>query len=328
MTTPRMAGTIPAVIVAWNSARDIGRCLSSLSSDCAVSEIIVVDNASSDATRDIVKGYPKARLLENAGNIGFAAAANRGIAEADGEFVFLANPDVSFEGDGFLSSLAAALEADPAAGAAAPKLLRPDGVTVDSAGLIMQRNRKAIDRGRDMPDGAEFSGPRRVFGACGAAALYRRSMLEDIKISGEYFDVSFFAYKEDVDLAWRANLLGWKTVYVPEAVAFHSRGWKSGSYRSRSTGGRRGIQRSIRRHSHKNWYLCILKNDDIINILKDLPSIAFYDFKLDLYALFFEPFLFLAFWDIIKLLPQTLRKRREIMLHRKVSPQGIRRLFA
>ncbi len=327
MKTP-VTGKIPAVIVVWNSAKEIGRCLDSLSSDAAVSEIIVVDNASSDATREIVKGYPKAKLLENPQNMGFAAAANMGIAEASGEFVFLVNPDVSFEGDTFLSSLAAALEADPKAGAAAPKLLRPDGVTVDSAGLLMQRNRKAIDRGRGLPDGAEFSRPCRVFGACGAAALYRRSMLEDIKISGEYFDASFFAYKEDVDLAWRANLMGWKTLYVPEAVAFHSRGWKSGSSRSRSTGGRRGIQRSIRRHSYKNWYLCILKNDDIINFLRDLPRIAFYDMKLDLYALFFEPFLFLAFRDIIKLLPQTLRKRREIMLRRKVSPQGIRRLFA
>ena len=261
--------------------------------------------------------------------MGFAAAANRGIAEASGEFVFLVNPDVSLEGDGFLASLAAALDADPAAGAAAPKLLRPDGVTVDSAGLLMQRNRKAIDRGRDMPDGAEFSRPCRVFGACGAAALYRRAMLDDIKISGEYFDAVFFAYKEDIDLAWRANLLGWKTLYVPEAQAIHLRGWKgrsTGGSRSPS-GARRGIPRGIRRHSHKNWYLSILKNDDIINVLKDLPSIAFYDLKLDLYALFFEPFLFLAFWDIIKLLPEALKKRREIMSRRKVSPAGIRSLF-
>ncbi len=313
-------GKIPAVVVAWNSGKDIGRCLGSLSSDNSVSEIIVVDNASSDSTRDIVRGFPKARLIENPQNVGFAAAANQGIAEASGEFVFLVNPDVSFGGDGFLSGLAAALEADPAAGAAAPKLLSPDGITVDSTGLLMQKSRKASDRGRGLPDGEEFSSACRVFGACGAAALYRRSMLEDIKISGEYFDAAFFAYKEDVDLSWRANLLGWKTVYVPEAIAVHSRGWK--------VSGRRDIPVSIRRHSHKNRYLCMLKNDDGINFIKDIPHIIFYELEINLFLLIFEPSILMAFWDIIKHLPETLEKRREIMRKRKVSPSGIRRLFA
>ncbi|MHB8173363.1 MAG: glycosyltransferase family 2 protein [Nitrospirota bacterium] len=320
-----MAGKISAVVVAWNSAGEIGGVLGSLSSDAAFPEIIVVDNASSDGTKEIVRGYPGARLLENAENLGFAAAANQGIAEAAGEFVFLVNPDVSFEDKSFLTRLATALESDPAIGAAAPKLLRPDGRTIDSAGLVMQKNRKAIDRGRDLPDCADFSRTCRVFGACGAAALYRRSMLEDIKIP-EYLDSSFFAYKEDVDLAWRANLMGWKAVYVPEAQAFHSRGWKSGG--GRSTGShRRAIPREVRRHSHKNRYLCILKNDDPLNFIKDLPHIIFYELKIHLFSLLFEPFIFMAFWDIIRLLPETLKKRREIMSRRKVSPSGIRGLF-
>ncbi|MGC2423985.1 MAG: glycosyltransferase family 2 protein [Nitrospirota bacterium] len=324
MTVPMVTGKISAVVVTWNSAREIGGCLSSLSSDAALSEIIVVDNASLDATREIVRGYPLARLMENAENSGFAAAANQGIAESAGEFIFLVNPDVSFK-DGFLSTLAAGLESDPAAGAAAPRLLRPDGKTIDSAGLVMRKNRKAIDCGRDLPDSAEFSSPCRVFGACGAAALYRRSMLEDTKISGECFDESFFAYKEDVDLAWRANLMGWKTIYVPKAIAFHSRGWKGKPGGGLS--GRRSMPREIRRHSHKNRYLSILKNDDPVNFVKDLPYIMPYEFKLILFSLFFEPFLLMAFWDIIRLLPETLRKRREIMSRRKTSPSGMRRLF-
>ncbi|HEX9860742.1 MAG TPA: glycosyltransferase, partial [Nitrospirota bacterium] len=249
--------------------------------------------------------------------VGFAAAANQGIVASTGEFVLLVNPDVSF-GPGFTGRLVSALEAEPAAGSAAPKLVRPDG-RIDSAGLSMLKCRKAVDRGSGDKDTGQFDVPARVFGACGAAAMYRRAALEDSRVMGEYFDEAFFAYKEDVDLAWRMNLLGWKCVYVPGAKGTHMRGWKAAS--------RKDVPRFIRRHSFKNHYLTIMKNDDAVNMLVHLPWVMFYDIQLFFYALFMEPFLLGSLWDIIKLMPDMTGKRDEIMARRKVGPAGIRCLF-
>lgn len=318
-----MSAAVSAVIVTCQSVRGIASCLDSLRAEGAsLSGITVVDNASADGTKELIREkYPDVRLLENGDNLGFAAAANLGIAATKGDFVLILSPDVSF-GPGFVAALAAALQKDPQAGAAAPKLVRPEGRLIDSAGLVMKKTRKALDRGRDETDGGAYDAACRVFGPCGAASLMRRSMLEDVRIGsdGEYFDESFFAYKEDADLAWRANLLGWKTVYVPQAVAVHSRGWKVTS--------RMDIPPGIRRHSHKNRYLTIIKNDDASNLLMHLPWWLMYELKLFVYSLFFEPFLFLAFRDIIRLLPRVLEKRKVTMARRKITAKEARRLFS
>ena len=310
---------ISAITVTWNSASEIKACLESLSAEDGVREIIVVDNSSMDGTREIARAFPKVTLIENAVNTGFAAAANQGIRASVGDLILLINPDVSF-GPGFLAPLLAAVGADPEAGAAAPLLMRPDGETVDSAGLAMKKSRKALDMGRDEKGAGRFGTRCRVFGASGAAALYRREMLEDVAVDNEYFDEAFFAYKEDVDLAWRANLLGWKTLFVPSAVALHARGWKAS--------GRACMTRGIRRISHRNRYLSIIKNDDPTNLLLHLPHVLLYEAKLLLYSIIREPFLFLAFMDLIRLLPDALRKRSKVMNRRKVGPAGMRGLYA
>lgn len=314
---------VSAVTITWNSADVIGGCLESLYAQGDVAggpvDVVVVDNASTDGTVELIKDrWPGARVILNNANLGFAAAANQGITASTGEFVLLVNPDVSF-GPGFIDTLLSAFEADPGAGSAAPKLLRPDGRVIDSAGLSMLKYRKAVDRGRDEDDHGQYDVPGRVFGGTGAAVLFRRAALEDARVMGEYFDEAFFAYKEDVDLAWRMNLLGWKCVYVPDAVGTHGRGWKTTS--------RKDVPRNIRRHSFKNHYLTILKNDDPVNMLAHLPWVAFYDLKLFVYALVREPFLFGAIRDIIKLMPEMSARRDAVMARRKVGPAGIRGLF-
>ena len=310
---------VSAVTITWNSRDAVGGCLESLINDGNVAEIVLVDNASTDGTPDFVsRTFPSVKIIKNSENRGFAQAANAGIAASSGEYVLLVNPDINFK-PGFVAVLAAALESNPDAGSAAPLLLRPDGRIIDSAGLVMKKNRKAYDRGRDLPfaDGAWT--PCRVFGASGAAALLRRSMLEDVKIFGECFDESFHSYKEDVDLAWRANLFGWKSLFVPEAKALHERGWK--------VSGRKSVPRAIRINSHRNRYLTVIKNDDPVNFLFHLPWVLSYEIGLVVYSAIFEPFLFLAFRDIINLVPETLMKRKEIMRRRKIAPSGVRCLL-
>ena len=150
--------------------------------------------------------------------------------------------------------------------------------------------------------------------------LCRREMLEDIKLFGEYFDESFYLYKEELDLCWRARLRGWRVMYNPEAVAYHLRGWGRSTKREK-------IPAFIRRHSYKNRYLMILKDDHAINILKDLPFILWHEIKALAYMIFREPHLFLAWPRIFRLLPFTLRKRREIMKRAVVGPEEIRKWF-
>src|SRR5262249_58653681 len=113
-------------------------------------------------------------------------------------------------------------------GSLSGKLLRGDPVegpsVIDSAGHVLYRNRTALNRGENEPDRGQFDEPAEVFGVCAAAALYRRAMLEDVRVGDDYFDSTFFAYLEDVDLDWRARLRGWKAWYAPAAVAIHERG--------------------------------------------------------------------------------------------------------
>src|SRR3989338_4533015 len=95
---------------------------------------------------------------------------------------------------------------------------------IDSAGLVMLKNRRIISRGQGEKDRGQYEQAREIFGVDGAVPVYRKSALEDVKIKDEYFDEDFFMYKEDVDLAWRLRLAGWKAVYEPKAVAHHFRG--------------------------------------------------------------------------------------------------------
>lgn len=312
--------TVSLVTVTFNSAEELPGLLSSISSAGDLfGEVVAVDNASDDGSADMFgQATDKARVIRNSENVGFAAAVNEGLRATSSDFVLLVNPDVSF-GPEFVERLAGALMDNPQAGSAAPLLMRPDGVTVDSAGLVLHRNRKAKDRGQDRPLTSGLMRRGRVFGPCGAAAMYRRSALEDAGVDGEVFDESFFAYKEDVDLAWRMNLLGWDALYVPEAVGTHARGWKTAS--------RKDMPKSIRRQSHMNRYLCIIKNDDVSNVLLHLPWVLTYEAALLTFMLFIEVFLFSAWGGIIDQLPSVLLKRRKIMVKRKRSPSEMRRLI-
>ena len=169
-----MSTMVSAVVVTWQSADVIESCLDSLIAEGpAVSEITVVDNASADGTSGLIKeGYPAVRLIENSSNRGFAAAANQGITASGGGFVLLVNPDISFK-PGFVDALVTALQKSPGSGAAAPKLIRPGGGLIDSAGLVMKKNRKAIDRGRDEADGGGYDAACRVFAAARTTRCWR-----------------------------------------------------------------------------------------------------------------------------------------------------------
>jgi len=195
-------------IVTFNSADDIAACLESLKSQTFRDfRIHVLDNASRDSTLEKLAGVDL-DIVRSPVNTGFAKAHNDLIRAYPAEYVLILNPDAILKPE-FLERLVAALELRPDAASATGKLLRFDGKTLDSTGIIMLRSQRHLDRGADQPDRGEFDKPEDVFGPSGAAALYRLKALEDVAIGGQYFDEDFFAYREDADLAWRCRLMGW-----------------------------------------------------------------------------------------------------------------------
>jgi GT2 family glycosyltransferase len=215
---PRVAVVVPN----WNGAAYLEACLASLTTQTCPAALILVDNGSTDASRELVRRlHPEVRIVALPGNLGFAAAANRGIEaalQAGAEFVALFNNDAVAEPDWLAHLLEAALE-EPGLGTVTGKLLRMDGRRIDSTGDQLSSWGWAYPRGRDESDAGQFDGPEQasVFCGTGGASLYRGAMLT--QTGG--FDESFFAYLEDQDLGFRAQLAGWRARYVPRAVARH-----------------------------------------------------------------------------------------------------------
>jgi GT2 family glycosyltransferase len=303
---------VAAVVVSWNCAGLLRDCLESLRSlKRPPQEVVVVDNGSTDGSCELVRDeFPEVRLLANGENLGFCRANNVGINATSAPFVLVLNPDTRLE-PGFLEALLQAFE-DPRVGIASGKLVRFDGRTLDSCGQQLGRSRQPIDRGYGRPDSGQFDRDDEVFGACGAAALYRRKMLKSIADPGAtYFDETFFAFYEDLDLAWRARRRGWSSVYRHRAVGFHARG---ATAETAKTGGRvaamLGRGPEIRFHIVKNRYLTILRNDTIRAYLRNLPFIWSRDAATFVLLLLASPSVLLRLWKERRLFEHALQRRR------------------
>ena len=168
-------------------------------------------------------------VIYNDRNVGFAAGQNQAIRMAGGDLVLCLNPDVVLS-SAFVTQIVAGAETHPDAGSVCGKLLRWDPVAeqhrsnvIDLTGIYFTSNMRHLDRGAEETDRGQYDRAQYVFGASGAAALFRRDFIQDVSVEGEFFDEDFFAFREDGDLAWRAQVMGWKRLYVPAAVAWHVR---------------------------------------------------------------------------------------------------------
>lgn len=301
--------TVSVHIVTYNSDRDIERCLQAVFRQrYPIQEIIVIDNCSRDQTRTLLSKYQsRIRVIFNEKNKGFAGGHNQAMRLTASDYCLVLNPDVVLHPDYvyFLMDFAAKHEGDFPLGSLTGKLLRTtDSCIVDSCGITMNRSRRAFDIGSGgLSD--DWSGGKEVFGVSGAAALYNMEMVKDMTYHDEFFDEDFFAYKEDVDVAWRARIFGWKSYFVPEAVAYHERGWKEGERKSQPL--------FVRRLSYINRYKMIMKNDRFVYLFRHLIPFLTYEVLSFGYVLLREPELLPTWLDLIKKLPELLRKRRWIM---------------
>ena len=210
---------VAIVITNWNGRQYLKACLRSLFAQKFQDFVVfVVDNASTDGSVDFVcTRFPQVQIIQNNANVGLCAANNQGILATDAEFVAILNNDTQFEPE-WLGRLVAAMKSDPQIGMCASKMLLTDQRDmIESAGIIIDKAGIAWGLESGAPD-RSASTPVSVFGACGGAALYRRSMLLEIDL----FDEDFFVYLEDADVAWRGQWAGWKCVYVPNAVVYHA----------------------------------------------------------------------------------------------------------
>jgi GT2 family glycosyltransferase len=207
------------VIPNWNGAHHLPICLDALRAQTYPHlEVILVDNGSTDGSQALVEEqYPEVQLLALDRNLGLTGGNNAGFRAAQGEILISLNNDTE-AGPRFVKALVSALQSHPEAGMAAAKMLLFDQREIlHSAGDGYYLDGIPFNRGVWQADEGQFDEPGWVFGGCGGAVAYRRTMLDQVGL----FDESFFMYCEDVDLNWRSQLAGWRCWYTPEAVVYH-----------------------------------------------------------------------------------------------------------
>jgi GT2 family glycosyltransferase len=264
---------VSVVVVSHNDEQDLRLSVGSALGQRGLSvETLVVDNNSSDASGDVVAGMPGSRWIALSENVGFAAAMNAGIEATSGRYVLALNPDCRLEPD-FAATLAARLDRRPEVGSASGRILRAAGSELaatgllDSTGIRFTAAGRHFDRGAGLPADGRFLQEEEIPGTSGAAGFYRRAALESAKISTGFFDADFYLYREDADLAWRLRNLGWKCLYVPQAVAYHRR---------RNLPERRGqMSPLVNFHSVKNRFLLRINNQSPAHFAATLfPTLA------------------------------------------------------
>ena len=210
---------ISIIIPHLNGRHHLDDCLGSLRKQTFTdSEVLLVDNGSTDGTQSYVREqFPEVKLIELEQNRGFTGACNAGWAAAQGEIIILLNNDTAVEPN-WLREVWSAFEQQPQVGIVASKMLLFDRRDhFHTAGDFYRVDGLPGNRGVWQKDEGQFDQAEPVFSACGGSAAYRRTMLDEIG----FLDDDFFFSCEDVDLGWRANLAGWQVLYVPTAVVYH-----------------------------------------------------------------------------------------------------------
>jgi GT2 family glycosyltransferase len=231
-TSPAMHKPV-VVVPNWNGAHDLQSCLDSLQAQTLAPHIIVVDNGSTDASLSILEQFTNIEVIKHAKNRGYAGGVNPGFQHAielKATYVAPFNNDAIADKD-WLKHLVDYLDQHENYGIAACKLLTGDGKKLDSTGDYYTNWGLPYPRGRGESDIDKYDTQTDIFAASGGASLYRIAMLEQIGL----FDEDFFAYYEDVDLSFRAQLAGWKVAYVPAARAYHQIGATSGKVKGFTT---------------------------------------------------------------------------------------------
>jgi GT2 family glycosyltransferase len=262
---------VSIVIPHYNGKEIIQKCLASLMMQTYKDfNVIVVDNASTDKSGDNLEIiFPeKVSVLRMDHNTGFAYAVNKGIEwgiAQKSEYVFVLNNDTIVDSE-CLEKLVHALNNYPNAAAVQPKILNAHHPEIiDSMGIVITRDMSALNKNQSIRDGGVFWADQEIFGSTGAAVLYRTETLETVRFpDGDYFDTSYFAYYEDVDMSFRLQYAGFTSWCIPSAVVWHEHSTTGISYS--------GFKSF---HIHRNHLYNIIKNAPFPYILSMFWRIPF-----------------------------------------------------
>jgi hypothetical protein len=304
---------VVVVIPSWNGADGLRRCIDSVLAQSLQPHLIVVDNGSVDGSVELIETYyPSVELIKHTTNKGYAGGVNPGYRRAmemEADYTAPFNNDAVADPK-WLEHLVRYMDAHPEAGIATCKVTSSDGSHLDSTGDYYTSWGLPYPRGRGEPDTGQYDSQAEVFGASGAASLYRVSMLREIGL----LDEDFFAYYEDVDISFRAQLAGWRVTYVPDSVIYHELS---------VTGGR--IKGFFALQTVKNYPWLLVKNVPGRLLPHVLPRFLL------AYVLFIGravlrgqgQYALQGLGKAVRLLPKKLRERRRIQRGRKVSPEYI-----
>jgi len=308
----------------------------------------VLDNGSTDGTLEYLQEhYPHAIVARNRQNQGFAGGHNQlmeftfehMIGEESDSFILLMNSDMILESN-IIELLVEKLQANPKLAAVQPKLYRAFGENVgdeileetmksdiiDTTGLRLAKDWRMSDRGAGEMDKGQYNQSIDIFGPTGTMALFRIKALKDIMVEGEIFDNDFFAYREDCDLAWRLQRRGWRSEFVPEAVAFHYRGMYGAEKLSwwARLKNRRGQSPFFAALSTRNQLFVLLKNLTLGGFIVYSPWLIFGEGTRVLYGFIFEKEARKRLFGMWSLVPKMLKKRKIIKQMAEVAEKEIR----
>ena len=313
-------------LVTWNGAKYIKHCINSILQQTFTDyDVNIFDNNSNDNTVEIIeKNFPQFKVLKNRENIGFAPAHNKLFAWSKSDYIMCLNQDMILEPN-FLENIFNFLNStkETNIGTIAPKLFQwkfddndhynsdKTGKTniIDTCGFQVFKNHQVVDIGQSKEDAPEFNKIKEVFGSSGACPIYLKKALEDVKINNEYFDEDFFSYKEDVDLAFRLRLAGYKCYFLPNAICYHDRSIKTGTSTIKN---RKAKPSWINKYSYRNHVYLLIKNEFFVNFIKCFFQLFFYEFKKFIYVLFFEHESFKFLFKNKKLFSKMKNKRKYI----------------
>ena len=335
-------------IVVRNGEKYIRHCLDAILAQTYPHEhveINILDNKSSDRTKETIKdsaqefrnaGFSKFHLAESDENMGMWPGQDELLKHSSGKYILVMAVDVMLDKD-FISKAVERMESDGNIGALEAKLYRyelsngtimPSNI-IDTCGFKIFKSRRVINIGHGEEDHGQFNKYSEIFAVEGAAPFFRKEALDDSRVKGSLVDKEYFWYGDDLDLAWRMRLFGWKEVFDPEVIAWHDRQTTKTLKKSPADfiRLRRAIPIKKRGLDWRNTRWTIIKNDYIINILKDLPAILSREIQLAGYILLFEPAVLLEIPKFIVLLPKMFMRRREIMKRATAKPAEMRKWF-
>jgi GT2 family glycosyltransferase len=320
--------SVAICIVTHNSATDLPGCFESIAAlQHRPLEIVVVDCASTDDSLETARAHAPAGIPFTAvaltENLGFAGGMNAALAHTQAPWALTLNADARPAPEYVTRLLAAGANPEVKVGAIAGRLVRPsvDGrpPTLDACGMILTRNWRHLDRGSGEIDRGQWSTADRVFGATGAASLFRRAALDDVAVEEEIFDSRFHSFREDAELCFRLRERDWEVIYEPAAVCEHRR-FNLPERRS-------AMPAAVNLHSLKNRYLLRLYHQTAGNLLRTFFPTLIRDLAALGWVLLREHSSLAAYAWLWRHRRDILRRRRLIQGRRTVPPAAIDRWF-